>query len=133
MAAIKLNVGDPKSKKTFQLELDEQTSHRLHGVAIGKTFKGELVDKPGYEFLVTGGSDSAGFPMRNDVEGVGRKKILVTTGIGNRAIRKGMRLRRTVAGNTIGVNTVQLNVKVSKYGPKPLREEAEKSEEKKEE
>ncbi len=133
MAAIKLNVGDPKSKKTFQLELDEQNSHRLHGVQLGKTFKGELVDKPGYEFLVTGGSDSAGFPMRNDVDGSVRKKVLITKGTGNRATRKGMRLRRTVAGNTIGANTVQLNVKVEKYGPKPLREEAEKTEEKKEE
>ncbi len=121
--AIKLNIGDPKSKKTLQVELDDQNSARLHGKKIGETFKGELVDKPGYEFQITGGSDKAGFPMRFDVDGEGRKKILITTGIGNRKRRKGMRLRRTVAGNTVGAQTVQVNVKVVKHGKTPLFEE----------
>ena len=121
--AIKLNIGDPQSKKTVQVELDEQNSQGLMGKQIGHTFKGELVDKPGYEFQVTGGSDKAGFPMRNDVEGDQRKRILITTGVGNRKRRKGMRLRRMVAGNTIGANTIQVNVKVMKQGKAPLIEE----------
>ncbi len=121
--AIKLNIGDPKSKKTVQLELDEQNSQGLMGKQIGNTFKGELVDKPGYEFEITGGSDKAGFPMRNDVEGDQRKRVLITTSVGNRKRRKGMRLRRTVAGNTIGATTVQVNAKIVKQGKGPLVEE----------
>ncbi len=122
--ALKLNIGDPHSKKTVQLDVDDQNSQGLMGKQIGHTFKGELVDRPGYEFLITGGSDKAGFPMRNDVEGDQRKRILITTGIGNRKRRKGMRLRRTVAGNTVGPATVQVNVKVVKQGKAPLVEEA---------
>lgn len=138
--AIKLNIGDPKSKKSVQVELDEQNSQGLMGKKIGETFKGELVDKAGYEFQITGGSDKAGFPMRNDVEGDHRRKILIPTGIGNRKRRKGMRLRRTVTGNTIGTTIAQVNVKVVKAGKAPLIEEAapeeapaEKKDDKKEE
>ncbi len=120
---LKLNIGDPKSKRTIQAELDDQASAALKGKRLGDTFKGEAIDKPGYEFRITGGSDNAGFPMRNDVEGEGRKKILITHGVGNRERRKGMRLRRTLAGNTIGQNTVQVNVKVTKQGKQPLFEE----------
>lgn len=134
--ALKLNIGDPKSKRTIQVELDDQNSAALKGKKIGQSFKGELVDKPGYEFQIMGGSDNAGFPMRNDVEGEQRRKILIPTGIGNRRRRKGMRLRRTVTGNTIGATTVQVNVKVTKVGKQPLFEEAKpeenNSEEKKE-
>ncbi len=121
--ALKLNIGDPKSKRTVQIELDDQNSQALHGKQLGRTFKGELVDKPGYEFLITGGSDTAGFPMRNDAEGEGRRKILIAHGVGNRQRRKGMRLRRTVAGNTVSAITAQLNVKIVKHGSKPLIEE----------
>jgi ribosomal protein S6E (S10) len=31
-----------------------------------------------------------------------------------------MRLKRTVAGNTVGEATVQVNVKIAKYGKKPI-------------
>ena len=131
MANIKLNIGDPKSKKTFQLELDEQGTAKLHGKKLGETFKGELIDRPGYEFNITGGSDAAGFPMRNDIDGTARRKILITNGTGNRATRKGMRLRRTVAGNTISATTVQVNAKITKHGTKPLKDETEKKKRKK--
>lgn len=125
--AIKLNIGDVKSKKTYQVELDDQNSAALKGKKIGETFKGELVDHAGYEFTITGGSDKAGFPMRNDVEGEQRKKILIMHGIGNRKRRKGMRLKRTVAANTICDTTVQVNVKIVKYGKKPILEAPEEA------
>ncbi len=130
MANIKLNIGDPKSQKTFQIELDEQGTAKLHGKKLGDTFKGELIDRPGYEFQVTGGSDAAGFPMRNDIDGTGRRKVLIIKGVGNRSNRKGMRLRRTVAGSTVGPQTAQVNVKIAKHGAKPLKEEAAKEEKK---
>lgn len=120
--AIKLNIGDPKSKRTYTVELDEQASHKLYGKKLGQSFKGELIDKPGYEFLITGGSDNSGFPMRNDLDGERRQKVLLTHGVGNRAMRKGMRLRKTVSGSTASAITAQLNLKVTKNGAKPLVE-----------
>ena len=94
------------------------------------------MDLPGYEFEITGGADSSGFPMRKDVEGSVRKKILIEQGVGIRNKEKGLRKRKTVRGNTINNNTAQISMKVVKAGKKPIKEEkvAEKdnSEEKKE-
>jgi small subunit ribosomal protein S6e len=83
---------------------------------------------PGYEFEISGGSDYCGFPMRKDVNGIMRKEILTTTGLGNRYKRHGMRLRRTVSGNTIYNKTAQINLKVLKHGAEPLIKEEPKTE-----
>jgi len=57
-----------------------------------------------------------------------RKAILTTKGLGNKYNRKGMRLRRTVAGNTVYAKTTQLNLRVVKYGSTPLVAAEEKKE-----
>ncbi len=129
MAKIKLNIGEPKSGETTTLEIEDEISEKLYGKKIGEKIKGELFDKKGYEFEITGGSDNAGFPMRRDVDGRQRRKILATKGTGNRANKKGMRLRKTVAGNTVSEETSQLNLKVLKRGKKSLDEEGEEKEE----
>lgn len=119
---LKLVLGD-KSGKTKQIEIDEAMSKSFMGLKIADTVKGELIDMPGYEFVLTGGSDNAGFPMRHDVVSANRKKILVVSGIGVRKNVPGRRLRRTVAGNTIGANAAQVNLKITKSGKKPLFDE----------
>jgi ribosomal protein S6E (S10) len=111
-----------------------------------------VIDMPGYEFRLTGGSDSAGFPMRPDIEGSQRKQILAGTGVGvTNKLRKpnpkkkgwrsmkGMRIRKTVAGNTVYAKTAQVNLKVLKEGreklggaDEPAPAEAKKDEPKKE-
>jgi len=126
--AIKINAGIPSTKKCFQWEVDDATSKMIFGKKLGQTFKGELVEKPGYEFEITGGSDRTGTPMRRDVEGDRKKKILVVKSVGNKQGRKGMRIRKTMAGNTVGIETVQLNVKVIKEGKTPLAGEPEAKE-----
>ena len=122
MVKLKLVLGDP-SGKTKQLEIEESNSKYFMGLKIGDTVKGETVDMPGYEFLITGGSDNAGFPMRRDVVSANRKKLLLVTGLGIRKNEKGRRVRRTVAGGIIGPNSAQINLKVTKQGKKPLFDE----------
>ncbi len=117
---LKINVGNPKTGHTTPLTLAEPKP--LFGLKMGSTFKGEMIDKTGYEFKIVGGSDNAGFPMRRDVEGAVRRKVLLAGGVGFRSKRKGMRSRRTVAGNTVGPNTAQLNVIIVKEGKQPLVE-----------
>ncbi len=129
---IKINIADKKSGKSVKKELKEQEAMALHGKKIGDKINGELIDMPGYEFEISGGSDYCGFPMRKDVTGILRKAILTTTGIGNRYKRAGMRLRRTVAGNTVYAKTTQVNLKVLKHGAESLIKEEAKVEEKKE-
>ena len=125
---IKINIAD-KSGKCIKKELKDPNSESLSGKKIGDKINGELIDMAGYEFEIVGGSDYCGFPMRKDVHGIMRKKILTTTGVGNRYKRDGMRLRRTVAGNTIYNKTAQINLKVLKYGTEPLVAETESKKE----
>jgi small subunit ribosomal protein S6e len=124
---LKINIAD-KSGKTVKRELKEDQATILHGKKIGDKIHGEILDMPGYEFEISGGSDFCGFPMRNDVNGIMRKGILITKGLGNKYNRKGMRLRRTVAGNTIYNKTSQVNLKVLKHGAEPLVKIEEKKE-----
>lgn len=129
MAQIKLNIGDPKSKKTLSKEVKDQDAERFFGKKIGDKISGELIELPGYEFEITGGSDFAGFPMRRDVSGTQRKKVLIVSGVGIRKNRKGRRARITVAGNTVFDKTAQVNLKVVKSGKTPLFEEEKPAEE----
>ncbi|MBW2997224.1 hypothetical protein KY349_02695, partial [Candidatus Woesearchaeota archaeon] len=140
MAEFKLVISDPKTGKSVQKEVKDDSAKGLVGKKIKEAFKGELIDMPGYEFEITGGSDSAGFPMRWDVHGPARKQITAVKGIGvtNKLRRpnpkkkgwrkiKGMRLKKTVAGNTVHDKTAQINLKVLKMGRENLF--AEKKEE----
>lgn len=123
MAELKLNIGDPQTKKILKKELKDSDAKPMIGLKIGDKVKGEILDLPGYEFEITGGSDYAGFPMRKDVMGSQRKRILIVSGVGIRKNNKGNKRRITVAGNTIHDKTVQVNMKVTKHGKTPLFEE----------
>jgi small subunit ribosomal protein S6e len=141
MVGIKVVIADSKTGKCIQKELSEETSHNFYGKKIGDTIHGELIDLTGYEFKITGGSDYCGFPMRADVPGLGRKKILIVEGKGAHPykykIRKtkpfqfhpGSRQRKTVCGNIIHEKIMQVNLSILKHGATPLFEE--KKEEKK--
>ncbi len=118
MTELKIVIGDPKTGKCTQKVID---SKPLEGKKLGETIKGELIDLAGYEFLITGGSDHCGFPMRKGIQGA-RKRILITKGVGFRGGRKGMRKRKTVCGEVITAKVHQLNLKVTKQGSKPLTE-----------
>jgi len=126
---LKINIAD-KSGKTVKKELKEDQTSVFQGKKIGDKIHGEVLDMNGYEFEISGGSDYCGFPMRKDVNGIMRKAILTTKGLGNNYNRKGMRLRRTVAGNTVYNKTAQVNLKVLKYGSEPLIAEAAPEEKK---
>jgi len=131
MAEFKLVIADPKTGKCTQVVVSENNTTALNGKKIGDKVKGESFDMPGYEFEITGGADYCGFPMRKDIEGPVRKKILLTDGVGIRNKEKGIRKRKTVCGNTIHDNITQVSMKILKQGKKPLG--AEPSEEKVEE
>ncbi|MGV8168770.1 MAG: S6e family ribosomal protein [Candidatus Nanoarchaeia archaeon] len=128
MAEIKLNIGDPKSKKTITKAINDSDAEVFMNKKIGDKVHGDTVGFAGYEFEITGGSDNAGFPMRRDVKGTARKKILLVSGVGLRGNLKGRKVRKSVAGNTVYQKTAQINLKVLKHGKTPLFEE--KAEEK---
>ena len=139
MVEYKIVLADPKTGKCYQRETKEAEAEVFLGKKIGEKVKGDSFGLGGYEFEITGGSDSSGFPMRKDIDGAGRKRILIISGVGAKRKRKGQRQRKTVRGNTIGQKTNQVNLKILKYGKanldsaetKPVEETKEdKSEEK---
>ena len=130
---IKLVLGATDGK-SYQKELTEEESATLHGKTMRQKISGESLGLAGYELLITGGSDMAGFPMRADVPGAARKKILAVEGIGLKKSGKGVRIRRSVIGTVVGERTSQVNCKVLKEGTTPLAQlfpAKEKKEEKK--
>ena len=119
MAQFKIVIGT-KAGKCLQREVKEPESNVFIGKHISEIVKGDFFGFSGYEFEITGGSDDAGFPMRKDVQGSVRKKILAVQGVGIHKKNKGQKQRKTVFGNTISSKIVQINLKVVKEGTEPL-------------
>jgi len=123
--AFKFDIGDSKHKKTYHLEAEAEN---LVGMKIGDSIKGEDI-KPelaGCEFIITGMSDKAGFPSLKTAEGVGLRRVLLRKGFSLHKLKKpkktaprpdipkGYRKRRTLRGNTISSDIVQINLKTVK-------------------
>ncbi len=133
MVEFKIVISNPKIGRSVQREISGGDANRFIGLKIGDTIKGELIGLTGYEFEITGGSDYCGFPMRKDLTGTRRKGILIVKGIGLRKRKRGMKKRKTVAGNTIHAKIAQINLKIIKEGKEKLFEEKKEGAEKKEE
>ena len=128
-AGVRIIISDPKIGRTRQLEVDDKNVRPLIGNKIGDVILGNPFGFPGYEFKITGGSDTDGVPMRFDVHGGVRKKIFMSKGPCYIQQRKGLRRRKMVHGNTITDEIVQINLKVVKWGKKVLFEEKEETKE----
>ncbi|MCH8519469.1 MAG: 30S ribosomal protein S6e [Nanoarchaeota archaeon] len=135
--AMKLVIGT-KSGKCYQKELSTQEAEALYGKALGETINGELIGISGVELELRGGSDIDGFPMRKDVHGQNRKKVLLTKGVGFSGKLRGkrfggLRVKKMVCGNTVHNKIHQVNVKVVKgeqaieaaFAPAPAEEAKE--------
>lgn len=117
--AFKLNISN--KGKAWKIEKEAEF---LVGLSLGEKFEGKELggDFEGYEFEITGGSDISGFPLYENAEGIGLKRVLLTKGWGMKDQRKGVRLRKSVRGKTISDKVVQININVLKEGKKKLGE-----------
>ena len=106
--------------ETYQIEAEDAKS--LNGLVIGDEFDGGIVGLDGYTLKITGGSDKNGFTMKKDVSGTRRIKSLLTGGIGYHPKADGVKRRKTVRGNTIADDIVQINSVVVNEGSKPIAE-----------
>ena len=118
---FKLNIGDKTGKCYTKIVRDSQAIS-LIGLKLGSKIDGNLIGMPSWEFVITGGSDTDGFPHRSGILGSGRRKYLLTGGIGYKVSRKGRRTKKSVRGNIISESSYQINMKVSKVGSKTLEE-----------
>jgi small subunit ribosomal protein S6e len=123
--AFKCNVAH--KGKTFKVETSDEG---LVGKVIGDTILGNELseDLKDYEIEITGTSDKSGFMGSKDIDGPNLKRVLLGYGRGMRKKPKGkkrrnerpkgLRLRKTIRGKEISLDTVQINTKVLKEGAK---------------
>jgi len=105
-----LNISDPETGTTKKVEIDEDRMRVLIGRRIGEIIDGAVAGMPGYK--LPGGCDKDGFPMRPDIHGGVKVRILLSDGPGYRPRRKGERRKKTVRGNTVTPETTFLNLKI---------------------
>jgi small subunit ribosomal protein S6e len=129
MAKFKLIVSDPEAGTSKAIELEEARAVPLIGRKVGDTLDGSIADMPGNKMQITGGSDKDGFPMRPSVHGGVRRRVILSGGVGFNPQNEGMRKRKTVRGNVITDDIVQINLKiVEKTKPKESRKPKAKKE-----
>ena len=124
--AFKLVISE--GEKSHQVEVKAADSKKLNGLTIGEEFDASVVGLAGYKLKITGGSDKNGFPMKKDVDGSRRIKSLLAGGIGFNPKRDGQRRRKTVRGNTVSEDIVQINTVVTQKGDKDIKEILESEE-----
>ncbi|AGN16607.1 MAG: 30S ribosomal protein S6e [Methanobrevibacter boviskoreani] len=103
--------------QTYQIETEETI---FNGKKIGDDVDGSAIGLDGYNLKITGGSDKNGFAMRKDISGPRRIKTLVSGGVGYKPERAGEKRRKTMRGNTISDDIVQINTIVLSRGSKSL-------------
>jgi len=131
MAKFKIIVSDPETGTSRIVELEDARAAPLIGKRIGETMDGAIADLPGHRLQVTGGSDKDGFPMRPSVHGGVRRRIVLSGGVGLNPTTEGLRRRKTIRGNVITDEIVQINIKITEK-PKQAKE-GKKAKEKKDE
>ena len=112
MAKFKIILSDPETGESKIVEIEGSRAVPLVGRRIGEEIDGTVVGLGGHKLRITGGSDKDGFPMRHDIHGGVRTRVIITNGIGFHSTRKGERRRKTLRGSTITEEIVQINMKI---------------------
>jgi small subunit ribosomal protein S6e len=116
---VKLVISDTKAGKAYSKKTEEDV---FLNKRIGDEVDLGIVGLVGFKAKITGGSDKQGFPMKPTVEGQGRRKILVRKGVGVKLDEKGKIVRKSMRGNSVSKEIVQLNLAVTKEGSTKLDE-----------
>lgn len=126
MANFKFVVSEPETKKSYQIEVEQDKAMGIVGKKLGEDFDGDIVGLTGYTLKITGGSDKDGFPMHPSETGPGKRRVLLIGAPCFHPTIKGQRKRKSVRGDTISQDIAQINTKVVKKGEKTLEELAPK-------
>lgn len=98
---------------SFQITVSGDKANAFIGKKIGDTVPASVVGLPAeWKLLITGGSDSSGFPMIPSLQGGVKKALLLSEPPGFHPQNEGERRRKFVRGNTITDEIVQINTKL---------------------
>ncbi len=127
MAKFKVIVSDPEAGTSKVVELEEARAAPFIGRRLGETLDGSAVDLPAHTVQILGGSDKDGVPMRGNVHGGVRRRVVLSGGAGFKAEKKGERRRKTVRGNIITDEIAQINMKIVERPAKPAEAKPEQT------
>ncbi len=130
MVDFKVVVNDTKKGKSYQIPVTGHHANSLIGKKIGDEVDGIFISLPGYKLHITGGTDKDGFPMKPDLSSATRRRLLLSESKGCHPDEHGKRIKKTVRGNSINQDVVQINMKVTKYSSKPIEQILKSSESK---
>jgi small subunit ribosomal protein S6e len=119
-----LIVSDPRNGTSQRVELDDQQLRAIIGTRIGQVIDGTLAGLQGYKIKLTGGTDKDGIPMRPDVHGSAKARIVLSGGVGYKPKNIGKRKRKVVRGNIVSAETTFLNFSIME-APKAKKKKKE--------
>ena len=108
MPGFKIVISDPNTGKSITKEIKDKSAQTLMGMKIGQEIDATIVEIDG-TLKISGGSDKVGFPMRSDVGGTAKNRVLLPNGVGFHSKIKGQKKRKLVRGNTISEDIYQVN------------------------
>ena len=135
MAKFKIILSDPEAGTSQMVELEGSRAVPLVGRRLGDLIDGTAVGMAGHKLRITGGSDKDGFPMRPDIHGGIKTRVVIADGVGFHSRYPGDRRRKTLRGSVITEEIFQVNMKIvekpeKKAKAKPVKEAEAKEPEK---
>jgi small subunit ribosomal protein S6e len=122
MVEFKIVLSDGKTGRAYNVDISGGAAGGLIGKKIGDDIDGGAFGLAGYRMELTGASDRNGTPARKNLPVSGRRRLLLAGGVGFKPVMDGQRKRKSIRGNEITADFVQINAKVTQYGEKPLEE-----------
>ena len=107
-----LIVSNPADGTSQRVEIDDQQLRALYGTRIGQVVEGAVANMQGYKIKFTRGTDKDGIPMRPDVHGSAKARVVLSGGVGYKPKDKGEKKRKVVRGNTVNTEIAFLNFTV---------------------
>jgi len=122
MVEFKVVLSDAKTGRAYNINVIGGVAGALTGERNGHEMDAGPFGLPGYRRGITGASDCNGKTAMRNLPPAGRRKLLLSGGVGFRPKMDGQRRRKSIRGNEITSDFVQINAKVTGYGDKPLEE-----------
>jgi len=121
-------ISNPMEGTSQRVEIEDAQLRSLVGTRIGQTIDGSIAGLQGYKLKFTGGTDKDGIPMRPDVHGSAKARIVLSGGVGYKPNKKGEKKRKVVRGNTISPEIAFLNFSIAET-PKKRKKKVESASE----
>jgi small subunit ribosomal protein S6e len=122
-----LIISNPAAGTSQRVEIEDEQLRPLVGTRIGQTIDGALAGMQGYKLKFTGGTDKDGIPMRPDVHGSAKARIVLSGGVGYKPKNKGEKRRKVVRGNIVSTEINFLNFSIAETPKKKKKSVAPKT------